>query len=159
MASVVVLLTYSVSLISHTVYAQLSSRVLLPCKYKSTTEWFSNVIPPDYDKRDFPPQYDNHSSVYFPVFIDVHIVTIFDVNQIDSSVKLLVALIQTWVDTRLAQGCVFKNQSRHSLLASDREKIWTPQLSFDATESRRAPAPYPVQYTSITTGTTVKIRV
>ena len=72
----------------------------------------------------------------FPVNVSIDIMSVLDIQEVGSVLKLLFVLDLTWFDNRLQFYNLKADESMNSLTKEDQQVIWTPTVLFANTEKQ-----------------------
>ena len=71
-----------------------------------------------------------HNKEKFPVYIDMNILLVLELNEISSWMKLQLELDVKWIDPRLKFANLKAGEQRNILSSEQKEKLWVPSLTF-----------------------------
>ena len=108
---------------------------VLDCPDKSdetNCDWIS--LDDAYIKEVTPPPGSNMTTL--PVHVNVDLLSILDINEVGSSIKLQFSLKLTWKDSRLTMMNLQDDYHLNTLTPAYKDKIWIPEVAFHNTQSK-----------------------
>ena len=89
-----------------------------------------------YLKEVPPPPPDSANSSTLPIHVQVSLLSILDIQEVDSIIVLQFKLELSWLDDRLIMMNLKNDENLNTLTDELRGKIWIPQLLYHNTQSK-----------------------
>ena len=109
------------------------------CSLVVHKEGYSHILPPFTDGQQFS------------ISAAVTVLNVFDINEDDSYIDIVILLHLHWFDSGLKFHFLKENQNRNSLTQSMKETIWTPKIIFEDLK-KETPVEEPQFFVSRLTG-------
>ena len=78
-----------------------------------------------------------HNKKKIPVHIDMNILSVLELNKINSWMKLQLQLDVKWIDPRLKFANLKTEEQRNILSSEQKEKLWVPLLIFENNKEKK----------------------
>ena len=93
---------------------------------------------PSYMRNLPPTPYKAKSRAEkIPIWIDMNVLSVLELNEINSMMKLQLELQANWIDTRLEFKHLKSGQYANRLSSEEKEKLWLPPLRFANNKKKR----------------------
>ena len=95
----------------------------IDCKsIKFDNAYFNNLPPPPFKTKS------NEEKT--PIWLDMNVLSVLELNEIQSMMKLQMELQAHWIDTRLEFINLKKEQHGNFVSLEEKKKLWLPSLHF-----------------------------
>ena len=103
---------------------------LMNCQSIIFDETYSYNLPP-------LSQEARHNKKKIPVHIDMNILSVLELNEINSWMKLQLQLDVKWIDPRLKFANLKTEEQRNILSKEQKEKLWVPLIIFENNKEKK----------------------